>query len=89
MNNTKKLSIRTPDGKNTSISVNKNIIALYIVIHDSTIEDFLDFLFDTLDAYLLKTGKIKGFSQYLTLIIYKSILEEDDYQKYLKILDSI
>ena len=79
------------NGSVTSISMRKNITALWLVLSDIgkvKQKDFiLDFVYSSLDLWNGDTAK--GFSDFVSEKMIAQILEKDDYHEYKKILTYI
>ena len=96
-------SIRIPlriSNSVTSLSLRKNLIALWILLRDNVHEhndpilqplkskDLLtDFVYNCLDQWEEDTAK--GFSDFVSEKLIESILEENDYIEYKKILEAL
>ena len=95
-------SIRIPlriSNSVTSLSLKKNLIALWILLRDNVqhndpilqplkSKDLLtDFVYNCLDQWEEDTAK--GFSDFVSEKLIESILEENDYIEYKKILEAL
>ena len=78
-------------GKVTSISIKKYIIALWILLsnYDKKIykKELNDFIYGCSDSW--EGSSAKGFSDYCVLKMIISLLEENDSLKYKKILEEL
>lgn len=87
-------SVRVPiriSGSVTSISLRKNLVALWILLSDMEPKDYksplTDFIYKCSDSW--KENTAKGFSEFISEKLIESILDSNDYVDYKKILAKI
>jgi len=85
-----RVSVRV-SGSVTSISIRKNLIALWVVMNDiepdSIRDSLVDFVYSYLDSWNGETAK--GFSDFISEKLIQSLLEDKDYIVYKRILADI
>lgn len=90
LTNSIRVSIRISGGV-TSLSIRKNLIALWILLSEvyskDPKEELTEFIYKCLDLW--KGDTAKGFSDFVSEKLIQSILETEDYIAYKKILKTL
>ncbi len=92
--NSLRISVRISSAV-TSLSIKKNLIALWILLHDSDtsgVKDsakllLTDFVYECLNQWNKDTAK--GFSDFVSDKLIESFLEKEDYIEYKLVLDTL
>jgi len=85
-------AVRIPiriEGSTTSISLRKNIVALWILLNEIPIKNrkskLVDFIYSCLDLW--EGESAKGFSDFVSEKMVKGFLEQEDFKEYRKIME--